>query len=132
MKFKATILSAVFISVSCLASTAIAGDRHEFSPAEDQALVLQEFDRFYVDAPLAADFAVMNVRVFDADNQMVLQVRSTGQPVEMLIDSGLPDGKYRYEIVSIFAMADPNDRAAMAAAEKTLYRNFGSFKVFNG
>ena len=72
---------------------------------EDQALILHESDRLHIETPVAADFAVMNVRVFNSDNELVMNVRSSGEPVDFMA-YGLPDGDYNFEAVSVFTTGD--------------------------
>jgi hypothetical protein len=100
---------------------------------EDQALILPEFDRLYIETPVAPDFAVMNVRVFNSDNELVMSVRSFGEPVDFMVTNGLPDGEYNYEAVSVFTTDDLSKRSEVqSGAEEFMVRHFGSFTVSGG
>ena len=96
MNIKMHIMRTMMIAGACLATTVMANDQGELTPVEDQALIMQEFDRLHIEVPAAADLAVMNVRVFGPDNELLLSKRTMGESVDFMVDSGLPDGNYRY------------------------------------
>lgn len=100
---------------------------------EDQALILSEFDRLHIETPVAADFAVMNVRIFNSDNELVMNQRSSGEPVDFIVNNGLPDGEYTFEAVSIFTADDLSKGSEIQVGkEEFILRHFGSFTVSGG
>ncbi len=132
MKNKLTILAIIIGAAGCFTSVGMAADFGEFHSPDDEALILKEFDRLHIEAPVAANLAVMNVRVFGPDNTLLLSERTMGESVEFLVSGDLPDGEYRYETVSIFGNVDLSDRSKYVEGEKILLRKFGSFNVSNG
>lgn len=125
------IVSITIVGLFC--TSAIADGAPQPLDAEDQPLVLMEFDRLYIDRPVAADLAVMSVRVFGPDNELLMSVRSTGDPVEFMIADSLPNGTYRYEVVSIFGPDDFSSRLRGSAdAVHTVGRVYGSFRIWAG
>ena len=97
MKNKLTILAIIIGAAGCFTSVGMAADFGEFHSPDDEALILKEFDRLHIEAPVAANLAVMNVRVFGPDNTLLLSERTMGESVEFLVSGDLPDGEYRYE-----------------------------------
>ena len=68
--------------------------------AEAAPLVEQYADGLLFIAPDVTSLVVINVRVYSSAGVEVLNVRSFGEPVEVLF-SELPDGHYRYEAVVV-------------------------------
>lgn len=132
MNTRTIFTNTILVTGACVALGAMADGMGDFTPIDDQALILQEFDRLHIETPVATDLAVMNVRVFGPDNELLLSKRSVGESVEFLVDSGLPNGEYRYETVSIFGNVDLSNRANYTGGETTLLRNFGTFTVLDG
>ncbi len=133
MNRKAKILATFVVTGVCVASGSMAGGVQAVDSYETNPLVLKEFDRLYIETPVAADLAVMNVRVFGPGNELLLDARSFGESVEFLATSGLPDGEYRYETVSIFGNVDLRSReTATGGGDMTMLKKFGTFKVVNG
>ena len=132
MNGKAKILTIAMITGICIAGSGMASGLKAVDSIENNALVLKEFDRIHIEAPVAADLAVMNVRVFGPDNELLLSTRTMGDSVDFLVDSSLPDGEYRYETVSIFSMDDVTNKSAFRSGDETMMRNFGSFTVSGG
>ena len=131
MKIKLTMLAAVIGATGCLTSIGMAAGIDEFSSPNDRPLILQDFDRIHIETPVASDLAVMNVRIFSPDNELLISKRTMGESVELLV-SGLPDGEYRYETVSIFGNVDLSNRENYVPGETTMVRKFGTFKISNG
>jgi hypothetical protein len=116
-----------------ISSIGLAAGVIENPAVEDQALILPEYDRLYIETPVAPDLAVMNVRVFNSDNELVMSVRSLGEPVDFMVNNGLPDGEYNYEVVSVFTTDDLSIRSEVqSGAEESMVRHFGSFTVSGG
>jgi len=133
MNHKLNIIGAVSGLACIISSIGLAAGVIEKPTLEDQALILLEFDRLYIETPVAADFAVMNVRVFNSDNELVMNVRSFGEPVDFMVNTGLPDGEYSFEAVSVFTTDDLSKRSEMqSGAEASILRHFGSFTVSGG
>ena len=133
MKHKLSAIGAVAGLACVISSIGFAGGVLENPTVSDQALILPEFDRLHIETPVAADFAVMNVRVFNSDNELVMNVRSFGEPVDFMVNNGLPDGDYSYEAVSVFTTGDLSKRSEMqSGAEESILRHFGSFTVSGG
>lgn len=132
MNGKAKILTTAMVTGICIAGSGMASGLKAVDSIETNPLVLKEFDRIHIETPVAADLAVMNVRVFGPDNELLLSTRTMGDSVDFLVDSGLPDGEYRYETVSIFSMDDVTDKSAVHSGDETMVRNFGSFTVSGG
>jgi len=132
MNGKAKILTTAMVTGICIAGSGMASGLKAVDSIETNPLVLKEFDRIHIETPVAADLAVMNVRVFGPDNELLLSTRTMGESVDFLVDSSLPDGEYRYETVSIFSMDDVTDKSAVHSGDETMVRNFGSFTVSGG
>ncbi len=77
----------------------------DFAPIE-AAFVEKAPSGFFVDAPLINNMTVMIVRITNDQNEVVLETRSHGEPVELLA-SGLPDGDYYYQIKTIYRLQTP-------------------------
>jgi len=133
MSRKAKLMASVVIMGVCIASGSMASGIQAEDTYETNPLVLKEYDRLHIEVPVAADLAVMNVRVFGPGNELLLNTRTFGDAVEFLASSDLPDGEYRYETVSIFSNVDLRSReTAAGGGEKSMLRKFGSFRILNG
>ena len=90
--------------------------------------VVEKFaDGLLVEAPAVDGFVVMNVRIFDARSQLVLDVQSKGEPVEFFT-ADLADGTYTFETITVTKLAAPT-----AEGEQEIgARNFGRMQVRNG
>ncbi len=75
-----------------------------------------------------ANFEAMNVRIADPDGNLLVNVRSIGEPVAWSPSAGDPDGLYRFEVVVI--TVDPE--AADGEDREALSRQRGSFEVQDG
>ncbi len=133
MKIRVTLVATIITAMGCFTGAGLAAGPGAFVSPDDQVLVLPEFDRLHIETPVAPDLAMMNVRVFSPDNELLLNVRTREQSVEFLVNSSLPDGEYRYETVSIFGNVDLSSKENQVhGADNTMVRKFGSFKVSNG
>ena len=122
-------------------SLAMAGDdldpqraELELLRAEATPAVEQYTDGILFVAPDVVSLVVMNVRVYSSAGDEVLNVRSTGEPVEFLF-TDLPDGNYRYE--SVVVGQDPrllseSDLQVEGSAGEFTTREFGDFTVQAG
>ncbi|MEN8133874.1 MAG: tail fiber domain-containing protein [Pseudomonadota bacterium] len=85
---------------------------------------------FFVTAPYINNLIVMNVRVYNNQHELILNVRSFGEPVNLL-SADLADGRYSYETVSVFLLDAPVDQGANTEDEG-ISRNFGDFTIVDG
>jgi len=85
---------------------------------------------FFVAPPMEASLVVTNVRVFNDDNELVLSERTLADSVQLLA-ADLPDGTYRYEVVSVFELTESSGSGANRE-EFSSQRQFGSFEVRAG
>lgn len=132
MRSKTQMICLTLASGILMASIGLAAGPRAVDSLETNPVVYKDFDRIQIERPLAADLAVMNVRIFGPDSKMLLSKRTMGESVEFLIGDELADGVYRYEIVSIFGNVDLSDRASYADGDETFLRKFGTFTVSNG
>ena len=97
-----------------------------------EAPVVQEFvDGFLFEAPSDELLVTMNVRVYDSQGKQILNRRSSGEPVEFLVDH-LPDGHYRYEQVIVIGNHDHRTDTFGQLKRERVLRNFDDFILRDG
>jgi hypothetical protein len=97
---------------------------------EAMPMVEKTTDSFLVQAPYINNLVVMNVRVFNQQGEQVLYVRSRGEAVELFADD-LPDGKYSYQVNTVFGLDEPIGEGA-DAQEAGISRESDSFIIRDG
>ena len=98
--------------------------------SEAKPLVSTTLDGIFVEAPFVSNMIVMNVLVYNGQNELVLNVRSKGEPAELLA-ARLPDGEYHYQATTIFQLDYPVGEGANYEDQGSS-RQSGSFTVING
>lgn len=99
-------------------------------PIESLPMIEQAPDGLFVSAPVVDNMTVMIVTVMNTLGEEVLNVRSKGEPVEMLA-AGLPDGEYYYVIQTIYQSNSPLKMTGEEGFEQTK-RESGSLYISNG
>lgn len=74
--------------------------------AEIQPFIESVSSGVFINAPLNGSMSVMIVRVFNQSNELVIEMRSLGEPVEILA-SALVDGRYHYQIKTLLSLTEP-------------------------
>ena len=107
-------------------STSMAQEGGE-SSVELQAIVHLDYDGIFIEAPVTPDLHVMIVNVVGPDGKLLFSERSEGQPIGFFLDSGSPDGSYRFEVISV--IGDQGQSLMGAGSEQRIVRETGRFKV---
>ncbi|MCF6263987.1 MAG: hypothetical protein L3J24_10430 [Xanthomonadales bacterium] len=132
MYIRKTIIASAVVLVLANASSVMA-EKIPFDnqpPIDSMPLIETAPSGFFVDAPISYNLSVMIVRVYDNQGELVLNVRSKGDPVE-LIAAGLPDGEYRYQVKTIYQLDTPVGEGPEYQTEG-MNRDYGVFSIHNG
>jgi len=93
-------------------------------------MVDRQTDGLYVFAPQIDNLVVMNVRVYNNESELVLNVRSFGEMVDLQA-ADLPDGKYRYETNTVFKL-DGFIGGHEINGDEGISRDAGEFTISSG
>ncbi len=115
--------------VSWAAGVVLAAGLAVAGPAPSQATQLGAeievaVDQIAVYADTVVNFDSMDVRISDPDGNLVVEIRSLGDPVTWGPSAEDPDGLYRYEVVVT--------SVSPAGAGQFVSRQRGAFEVIGG
>jgi len=132
MKYRKTIIACT-VAMVLSGSTSVLAEKAPFEdqiPIEAMPMIEQVPSGFFVDVPMDTNMTVLLVRVYDNRGDLVLDIRSEGEPV-MLLATDLLDGEYRFQIKTLYKLETPVGQGA-GFEDEVSRRNTGSFTISDG